>query len=1478
MLSTFLSEDNNSDGGGSDNNINTWRKLIQQCLSHGTNYDHLVIQPTYADDSAQNNDDANDVENNKIMVKECAAENSANLLVSALEWYLKRWYQQQKKHPDDSTSSCCEQELKNNPVICTVVETIWLVGCLLESDDVGTTTAPAAAESSTKAVAADAEVGGEEKTNEKESIGTSSISIINPKKVAYNCLVSIIRHLVTPNPWMMNIDDEKDEDMAEDIKENDEVKEDDDDKLVMMKDAESEKKLLLPLIPITALQTTLELSLLEASNLLPAVPPTAKKRPSPTKKKKGSAGGTPTVAAEPDTSKEVYIHKKLKKMNTDMYYRQHKFNLLAEESEGYAKLLGYLVLGMKDDDNHYEDDDNIIESGGSSSNSRSSGKDDNNNNNIKYVQELIGAFDLDPNRVLDLVLDTLEWELNEIIVTNTNTTGSGNNNEWWGLDEVRTALTKKCSSSSSSSSSNNNVKGIHSLLAIIRELDGNNSTTTNNGEYEGRAVAHLLGFKYRSYRGMSVATAASATSTATNKGGKDANKAATSSETSTTRNIYPRSLHLSTAFLCAHGVLDPHALLPHLVPAAVAPTKTAASTTKKAEPAAATATSLMQAYQTYTTDTIKRLKKMGVVSLNSSKSDKQGDKSASSESTTLCEALRYDPIIGIFRALLALVNDWDTSVAFLAHAALPNFASLLRSSNDDDESAVDKIRAAMDTAVLAACTMSEGVASDVCAWVNSTIGDVYKEMYPTSGQKEGDNEKLSLLLPRSTDGEGFVIAKDSTLAEMSLTLMAPLSCLVKSGMIRLNQNLYIKLCRLYKHATSSLDDNDADIIDDDTFSVLSTFLVPSLSLFPSDTILPGELWSVLQNLPYTLRYKLYSAWRHPGLEKGTLRSLMPAAVRSGQIPKPLKIIESEIETGIAARYVLKRISKDNIQDTGRQLAKTSHNNPLVVFTDILGKIESYDNMISMMVDTFQFVTRLSLDVMGYCLLFSLGGGDEVGQKNRTRMVGLNTEQWLASLETFTGAFYRKFPDVELKGILFYLTKRFQEGESSELGVLRSLIKTVGGYGFVDYDSTASLSDLQLDGRCGSRLLKRETSSFGVIDDINRKASQHLRSVLQEGDLGVIILILLSQIRSRVLYSKPSDTTKEHVKVIGNKYDDCEAVMCLLLEYLSDSSDDSNAKEKFAASMPSLSELHEMYGVDTSVSWMLCRPLVRKSLFYMDDSKLANKASEGEPPAYLKPFTSSEMTGTYQGLLPESAWKHITPKLFEMFFSLAVYDISCPEERYKVDIDRLKKDCERLVQLQKGGAAAAGQMAVLAAQATAAGGSIAQVRQATAFTETHAAELARLKRNVDQLTKDFQRQQKRCKLVRSKLEALKESLCTASGEGEGSNSSMFAPSFMTFCLYPRCFLSPEDALFCAHFLKLLHKLKMPGFMTIELIDNIVNAVTGSLYCMTEDEAGNCAIFFNEIWKSANSWRYDNDAFASELKDTVSRLLPLASIFH
>ena len=180
-------------------------------------------------------------------------------------------------------------------------------------------------------------------------------------------------------------------------------------------------------------------------------------------------------------------------------------------------------------------------------------------------------------------------------------------------------------------------------------------------------------------------------------------------------------------------------------------------------------------------------------------------------------------------------------------------------------------------------------------------------------------------------------------------------------------------------------------------------------------------------------------------------------------------------------------------------------------------------------------------------------------------------------------------------------------------------------------------------------------------------------------------------------------------------------------------------------------------------------------------------------------------------------------------------------------------------------------------AAAAGGSASQIRDASKFTDEHKREQDRLKHNVDKLNTDFSRQQKRCELVLAKLEAQKHTLIKTGNTADGLIEEGLASAFLTFCLYPRFLCSPEDALFCAHFVKLMHKMKVPGFSTIELIDGVVNAITGSLYAITEDEAGNAAIFLNELWKSTNLWRYDNDSFASELKGMVRQLRSISIEF-
>lgn len=76
---------------------------------------------------------------------------------------------------------------------------------------------------------------------------------------------------------------------------------------------------------------------------------------------------------------------------TKNLFEQQKFNLFREESEGYTKLLVELLL-VRD-----KDSKEILE---------------------KNVFSLIGYFDLDPNRVIDIILEALVFNSNSDMLLN----------------------------------------------------------------------------------------------------------------------------------------------------------------------------------------------------------------------------------------------------------------------------------------------------------------------------------------------------------------------------------------------------------------------------------------------------------------------------------------------------------------------------------------------------------------------------------------------------------------------------------------------------------------------------------------------------------------------------------------------------------------------------------------------------------------------------------------------------------------------------------------------------------------------------------------------------------------------------------------------------------------------------------------------------------------------------------------------------
>jgi len=555
--------------------------------------------------------------------------------------------------------------------------------------------------------------------------------------------------------------------------------------------------------------------------------------------------GAPNAHRRNSTAISIW-NKRLKKQNTAMFYATAKFNLCREEGEGYARvasLLSSLSGGQGDAD-------------------------------ATAVREMIGTFDLDPNRVVDLVL---HWC--ECAVSDGDSTG------------VRRAVR---------------------LLRAVAVRD---------------ALPHLLGLVLRSQ------------------------------VRPTDGSIAP--IFGVCAVLAADGMVSVRDIAAHAVLDGIDPTATAVAAARRK----------------YT-----EISKLGAISLNAKPDDVAAVDAAGAEGPGGDDAR--------LPLLVALCRQCPGTQ--LGEMAALGLVSTLREGGCDPGEHSPEIVGAALTAwgrrVLDEHIEKMGLGETVFAGsILTADGSAKAERMEVDG--EGDRQKIN----------------PAEIIEELATALADILAAIGAGVaIGRDPIFYVGLCRAFAHwigmvvasieskrKDSRVGESLAQVIYariPTTLHVLRTFLLPSLSMFPYSPSASSEVWAVVALLPYPIRYALYDAWRGTGTGRRGL-SRRPASDCGYPAPheKTLSRVRSEAETGVACRNALKRISKENYRDMGKRLARSSHNNPIVVFQTVLGQIESYDNMIGLMVDSFKFMTKLSLDVLAHCILLSLGGGEGPGGQSRSKV-------------------------------------------------------------------------------------------------------------------------------------------------------------------------------------------------------------------------------------------------------------------------------------------------------------------------------------------------------------------------------------------------------------------------------------------------------------------------------------------------------------
>ncbi|KAK3752595.1 hypothetical protein QZH41_018789 [Actinostola sp. cb2023] len=287
-------------------------------------------------------------------------------------------------------------------------------------------------------------------------------------------------------------------------------------------------------------------------------------------------------------------------------------------------------------------------------------------------------------------------------------------------------------------------------------------------------------------------------------------------------------------------------------------------------------------------------------------------------------------------------------------------------------------------------------------------------------------------------------------------------------------------------------------------TLMDEVLLPSLSLLECNSSLAEELWGMVKCYPYQVRYRLYGQWKNESYEKY------------------MALVKVKAETIKKARYITKRLTKENVKPSGRQIGKISHSNPGVVFEYLLTQIQKYDNFIGPVVDSLKYLTQLAYDILAFCIIEALANPE----KERLKLEDTNISDWLKSLAVFCGTVFRKYP-IELTCLLQYVTNQLKAGKSFDLLVLKEVVQKMSG---IEMSEEVTMS--QLEALCGGELLKAEGGYFGQIRN-TKKSSQRLRDAVVDGELALPMCIMMAQQRNGVVFFEDN---KRHLKLVGKLYD------------------------------------------------------------------------------------------------------------------------------------------------------------------------------------------------------------------------------------------------------------------------------------------------------------------------------------------------------
>lgn len=1140
---------------------------------------------------------------------------------------------------------------------------------------------------------------------------------------------------------------------------------------------------------------------------------------------------------------------------TNILYRQANFNLMREESEGFAKLITELFTTSNNEPPTAE----VVE------------------DTVEKVKAMIGAFDLDVGRSLDVVLDVFGAVLVKQFRFFVKFLRAS---PWWPR---QTGISKKAAALGglplwALPGSTDWHLTDEQKRAIALETEARDSAFWPIATKEGLKAFYLLGRSQASQEQIDRATKAPAddlwaqwiqqTGTLPPSGNRDAAQLLgfklrfySSSAARDESDVLPDNLIYLSALLIKIGFVSLKDLYPHIwrtdddmEELKQQKTKEKADRERAARPGAAAKNALLMA-GALSDDTLpipSRLKDSTTRASTPSR-DADADKTTSKDSNAPTDqkvlllksllAIGALPeaffILGKFPWLIELYPDLPEYINRLLHRCLSKIYGDVRPLQE---------RVSLTHSAPSYETDIPGLQKGQVKIVDNTEKKILRwPLLDKSDSNDGNDYRF--YWDEWDDNVPICQNVDDifTLAETLLPLVG-----VKIGQ---DPGLLLKFARIGKH---SLHADRTDFNRSRWLDLSKRILLPALSLTKNNAGIVNEVWELISNFPVSVRYLLYIEWSN------------------GRTSRNPDIKTAFDQAKAETKDILKRISNTNVRPMARALAKIAFANPHIVITTALPQIEVYDSIAEVFVEGARYFTDLGYDILTWAVVSSMA---RTG-RNRIQEGGMFTSKWLIALSQFAGKIYKRYGMMRPGPVLQYVVEQLENGNTADLKMLEQIVASMGGIA-----TDTSYNDTQLQAMGGGPLLQAQTI-LQLLDrrHESKKTSERLMKSLHDTGLAAKFLIALAQQRQACIF----DQGEVPLKVMGNTYDEVQRVLVQYLDLLRY----NLTAEEFRSVIPEINSLLIDYEIRPEIAFWISRPVIAKQIQDFDretkieqvdggnDAKAVNgdietsdptnevqSEEDGEAdeddsmndsptvtstpgPSELEPSSKTpgedlvmedcwhpvmkEIMTAIQDHLPEEVSEIIGVGFYTTFWQLALYDIAIPGKSYDEEIQRQRKKIA----------------------------SIASDRSDVSASGTKKKELAKkeLSQLVDKLLAENKDHLKAFGESKAKLQREKDQWFF----GKARVYEALNLALMEHCFLPRLLFSPLDAYFCFKFVKYLHSTGTPNFRTLGFYDVLFKParITSLIFSCTSKESDNLGRFINEILKDVGRWHLAKQTYERE----------------